>query len=445
MQSKMEDAAPSLAVLRRGLGRLRNSRTPAALLDQILVSGANFGTNILLARGFSLRDYGVFALAWLAVLFANSLQYALIITPMMSVGPKQETPERPAYFGSVLLQELIFASLAALVVLIAVALSTRYFPSWNVGNIAGPLSAATSTYLLQDFIRRYFFCIGKSSWALGSDLVSYGLQLPIIFWLSHSHRATITSALWIVAGTSFGGFLPFMVKYGPTRFDVHSMREVLKRHWKMSRWLAPTAFMQWGATNLFLMSAPFYYGAAASAVLRASQNIVAVAHIWILGLDNIVPAEAARQMYQKGSDGMLCYLKKVFLRWGGVSLAFTALIASFPRFWLELAYGEKYSSNGHVLRLYALLYLVIFVAGPLRAGLLALEYTLPIFWAYPIMIAFSVLLAGPFARQLGLEGVILGMLGTQLIFQGVIGFALIFRVKKMRRESLEQVALVSEV
>jgi len=181
VQPKTEDAAPSLAVLRRGLGRLRNSRTPAALLDQILVSGANFGTNILLARGFSLRDYGVFALAWLAVLFANSLQYALIITPMMSVGPKQETPERPAYFGSVLFQELIFALLAALVVLIAVALSTRYFPRWNVGSIAGPLSAATSTYLLQDFIRRYFFCIGKSGLALGSDLVRCKKIIRVIF------------------------------------------------------------------------------------------------------------------------------------------------------------------------------------------------------------------------------------------------------------------------
>jgi len=86
----------------RLLNKIGGGRTPAALFDQGLVSAANFLTNILLARAFGVRDYGVFALAWIAVLFANSLQYALIVTPMMSVGPKQEPDERPAYYGSVL-------------------------------------------------------------------------------------------------------------------------------------------------------------------------------------------------------------------------------------------------------------------------------------------------------------------------------------------------------
>jgi O-antigen/teichoic acid export membrane protein len=111
-------------------------------------------------------------------------------------------------------------------------------------------------------------------------------------------------------------------------------------------------------------------------------------------------------------------------------------------FWLQLTYGAKYSSDGTVLRLYALLYLIIFTASPLRAALQALEYTAPIFWAYPALIAFSVALAGPLARTLGLNGVILGMCATQLIFQGFIGIALLLRVRKMHRQaSLQSVKL----
>src|SRR5437879_5905535 len=79
-----------------------------------------------------------------------------------------------------------------------------------------------------------------------------------------------------------------------------SLREVFVRHWKISRWLAPSAFMQWSSGNLFAMAAPIYYGAAAAGILRAAQNIVGVAHIWFLGLDNVVPAEAARRMHSKG-------------------------------------------------------------------------------------------------------------------------------------------------
>jgi O-antigen/teichoic acid export membrane protein len=297
-----------------------------------------------------------------------------------------------------------------------------------------PLSAATLAYLGQDFIRRYFFCIAKSHWAIASDSISYLTQLPILFWLSRQHLLTVSSALWVVAATSFLGLMLLATRYEPVRLDARSVRDVSMRHWKIARWLVSSAFMQWGAGNLFLVAAPIYFGAAASAVLRASQNIVAVAHVWFLGLDNVVPAQAARQMRSNGLDGMLRYIRHVVVRWGSVTLLFTGLIGLFPDFWLRLAYGSKYASNGYVLRLYALLYFMAFFAGPLRAGLQAIEYTSPIFWAYPLMIAFSVALAGPFSRQLGLQGVILGLCGTQLLSQSVVGIGCLLRIRRSRRE-----------
>jgi O-antigen/teichoic acid export membrane protein len=377
----------------------------------------------------------VFALAWIAVLFANSLQYALIVTPMMSVGPKQESEERPSYFGAVLLQEIVFALLAALIMFVSVQLSTKYFPQWEVGNLALPLSGATFAYLLQEFVRRYFFCTGQSGRALATDVVSYLSQLPILFWMLRSHSANLPNVLWIIAATSFAGFAFCMPWYERIILEAHSVQTVLLRHWRISRWLAPTVFMQWGAGNLFVIAAPVYYGAAAAGALRAAGNIVGVAHVWFLGLDNVVPAEAARLKHLKGIDGLARYIKGTFLRWGGVTLVFTTLVACFPEFWLRLSYGTKYSSDGSVLRLYALLYIFVFMALPLRAGLQALEFTAPIFWAYPAMIAFSVALAGPLARRLGLNGVLLGMCAVQLIFQSVVGAAFWLRVRHIRRSA----------
>jgi O-antigen/teichoic acid export membrane protein len=419
----------------RSLSRIGGGRTPAALFDQGLVSGANFITNVLLARAFGVRDYGVFALGWVAVLFANSLQYAMIVTPMMSVGPKQEPEDRPAYYGSVLVQEIVFSLLVAFVMFLSVWGSTKFFPQWGVGGLALPLSGATIAYLLQEFLRRYFFCTRQSKRALVTDIVSYLTQVPIIFWISRHHGAKLSTMLWIIAATSFAGFVTCLRWYESVTFSRHALRTVFLRHWRMSRWLAPSAFMQWGAGNLFQMAAPIYYGAAASAVLRAAQNIVGVAHVWFLGLDNVVPSEAARQMRLGGVDGMLRYIKRIFLQWGGVTLAFTGIVACFPSFWLKLAYGTKYSTDGLVNRLYAFMYLIIFVSGPLRYGLQALEYTAPIFWTYPVLIAFSAALAGPLARKLGLNGVMLGMCASQVIFQGLVGIAFWIRVRKLRREA----------
>ncbi len=422
--------------LGRRAARLANGRAPVALFDQALVSGANFATNILLARGLGMREYGVFALAWMVVLFANSLQYAFVVTPMVSIGPKQEEAERPRYYGAVLVQELVFAVLASALVLGGVWLAARLFQGWHADGLALPLAGATFAYLLQDFIRRFFFVTGQSRIALQSDAVSYLTQLPFLFLMSRNPHASIASVLWVIAATSLAGFVACALRYGPFVVSRPAIAEVARRHWSMARWLAPSAFMSWGAGNLFLMAAPVYYGAPAAAALRAAQNVVAVAHVWYLGLDNVVPAEAARRMHLGGVEALLHYIQSVLRRWGTLTLVFAAAIAAAPEFWLHLAYGPKYAAYGSLLRLYALLYLVIFLSGPLRAGLIALEYTAPIFWSYPVLIAFSVLLAGPFSRRLGLAGSLLGMIAVNLLFQAILASAFVLRMRRLTRRPL---------
>ncbi len=422
--------------IRRGLLRISGGREMSALVDQALVSGINFITNVILARVLGLHDYGIFALAWTTVLFANSLQWAFIVSPMMSVGPKQEPGERPLYYGSVLVQEIVFALICAVAVFVAVHVSATYFPQWDVYHLGAPLSFATLSYLLQDFVRRYLFSTRQSKRALASDAISYLTQLPIILLLSQRAHFSSQAALWVIAATSLAGFAVGCYYFEPVRLQFSSLREVFVRHWKISRWLAPSAFMQWSSGNLFAMAAPIYYGAAAAGILRAAQNIVGVAHIWFLGLDNVVPAEAARRMHSKGFDASFHYIKQIMWRWGMITLLFVTVVAVRPALWLKLVYGAKYAGYGHVLQLYAVMYLMVFFAGPLRAGLQALEYTAPIFWSYLAMTGFSILFAGPFAKRLGLTGVMLGMIATQVLFQGVIGIGLVLRVRRMRRELL---------
>lgn len=428
-----------MAITRKLHGRLKSfarGRASAALLDQALVSGANFLTNILLARGLGFREYGIFALSWMVVLFANSLQYAFVITPMVSIGPKQEDADKPAYYGAVLAQELAFAALATALVFVGALVLTRLHPAWRAGGLALPLAFAAFAYLLQDFLRRYFFSTGRSGAALRSDALSYLTQLPILALMARNPHTPIGRMLWVISATSMAGFLACVRSYGPICFRKAAAADVLRRHWRMSRWLAPSAFMSWGAGNVFLMAAPVYYGAPAAAALRAAQNIVAVAHIWFLGLDNVVPAEAARQLHRGGVESLLRYIQSVLRNWGGLTLAFALCIAAAPEFWLHLAYGDKYASYGGLLRLYALLYFVTFLSGPLRAGLQAIEHTSPIFWSYPFLIAFSVTLAGPFSRQLGLRGSLFGMIAVNLLFQGVIASAFLWRIRRLSRRPL---------
>jgi O-antigen/teichoic acid export membrane protein len=413
-----------------------SGRETWALTDQAVVSATNFLTNVMLARFMGLREFGIFALAWMSVLFVNSLQNALIVSPMMSIGPKQEEKDRPSYFGAVVFQELVLVSFCFILVFVSVKLSSNFFRHSDLQHLALPLAVSAFAYQMQDFVRRYFFATSQSRHALADDALSYLTQLPILFLLHRAGVLNSATALWVMAATSIVGMLAGFLWMERMEFHWEWIKVIARRHWKVSRWLSASAVLQWTSGNLFLIVAPVYYGAAAAGVLKASQNLMGTTHVWFQGLDNVVPAESARRLRDGGVHAMLAYTRSVLLRWGGLTLLFAIVMAAAPGFWLRLVYGPQMVQYGYVLRLYALLYVLIFVGGPLRAGLQALEFTVPIFWSYLAMTAFAFAFAVPMAKWLGLNGTMFGMLGVQLLFQGIVAAALLVRSSRVAHQSV---------
>jgi O-antigen/teichoic acid export membrane protein len=422
--------------LRRGLLRRFLGREIWALTDQAVVSATNFLTNVMLARFMGLREFGIFVLAWMSVLFVNSLQNALIISPMMSIGPKQEEKDRPSYFGAVVFQELVLVSFCFVLVFAALKTSSRFFHHADLEHLALPLAVSAFAYQMQDFIRRYFFATRQSRRALADDALSYLTQLPILYFLHRSGHLNSATALWVMAGTSIVGMVAgwFWVE----RFEFHWtwIKAVSIRHWRVSRWLTGSSLLSWTSSNLFVIAAPAYYGAAAAGVLRASQNLMGVTHIWFQGLDNVVPVETARRLRAGGVHAMLAYIRSILVKWGGLTLLFAIIMAVSPGFWLKLIYGAEMVQYGYILRLYALLYVVLFIGGPLRAGLQALEFTMPIFWSYLAMTAFAFFFAFPLAKWLGMSGALLGLLGAHSLFQGIVAVALLVRSRRTAQETV---------
>jgi O-antigen/teichoic acid export membrane protein len=421
--------------IRNGLLRQLRGRETWALADQSIVSATNFLTNVMLARLMGLREFGVFALAWMSVLFVNSIQNALIIAPMMSIGPKQEEKDRPAYYGAVVFQELVLVSFCFIFVYTALKISGNYARFSDVRQLALPLAVAAFAYQMQDFVRRYFFATRQSRRAFADDALSYLSQLPILFLLNRAGHLTSANALWVMAGTSIIGLVPGFLWMEPLQFNPAWIGSVWCRHWKISRWLSASALLQWTSSNLFVIAAPVYYGAAAAGVLKASQNLMGVTHVWFQGLDNVVPVESARRLREGGVRSMLAYTRSILVKWGGLTLIFAIAISISPAFWLRLMYGPEMAQYGYILRLYALLYVVVFLGGPLRAGLQALEFTVPIFWSYLAMTAFSFSFAIPMAKWLGLSGSLFGLIGSQILFQSIVGASLLVRSERLAKQA----------
>jgi O-antigen/teichoic acid export membrane protein len=419
--------------IRSGFLRQFLGRETWALTDQAVVSGTNFLTTMMLVKFMGLTEFGVFTLAWMSIQFVNSLQTALIVAPMMSVGPKQEEKDRPFYFGAVVFHELLLVACCFVLVFVALKLAGGFFPQQHLQQLALPLAVSAFAYQMQDFLRRYFFSTRQSRRAFADDALSYLPQLPIIFVLHGVGLLNSATALWVMAGTSILGLAPWFFWMEPLAFERQWIAAIARRHWKISRWLGASALLQWVSGNLFIIAAPIYYGAAAAGVLKASQNLMGVTNIWFQGLDNIVPVETARHLRDGGLPSMLSYTRLILLKWGGLTLLFALIMGAAPGFWLKLIYSPEMAQYGYVLRLYALLYVIVFIGGPMRAALQALEYTVPIFWSYLAMAAFAFLFAVPMAKRLGLSGSLFGLFGVQILFQSIVGAALLAKCAQLRK------------
>jgi len=148
-----------------GLDRLRDldlkqlffGYAPLVLADQAMVSGVNFLVGILLARLLGVAEYGRFVLAFSAVLFLNSIQMSLILSPMMVLDEKKDQDEQPAYFGAVLLQQFCCALFSVILILGGGFVLVQLVPKWQVGNLLLPLAAVAVGFQTQDFFRHYCF------------------------------------------------------------------------------------------------------------------------------------------------------------------------------------------------------------------------------------------------------------------------------------------------
>lgn len=380
-----------------------------------MVSGVNFLTGILFARFLGIEEYGRFTLAWMAVLFFNSLQQAGIIAPMMSIGPKQEKDKEAAYYSVVFIQQIIWSVACFLVLWFGVWLNDFFKPEWQMQDLALPLAASLFAGQLQDFLRRYFFVKKQGGLAFLNDAVSYLGQLVSLIALFQLMTLNTAMVLWIITGTSILAVAIGLTQISQLTSSAGSFSEITKSHWRFSKWLMASALMQWTSSNFFLVAAGSMLGPASAGALKAAQNIMGISHILFQGLENIVPSRASHYYFQGGWTRLLDYLRQVLL-WGGGCTALVAFSAGFfPEFWLNLFYGDEFLIYGHVLRWYAGIYLLIFLGLPLRAGLRAIEYSKPIFISYCLMTAFTMVTSGFLIRTFGLMGAICGILGTQVI------------------------------
>jgi len=316
-----------------------------SVMDQILFNGCNALTTILIARGLGPYIFGEYIFIWGLIVSLITLQWAFLITPMSTIGPKQEADKAHFYYGSVFITQLGCA--IGLLVLVWTILIFQKNPVLH--QMALPMAAATSFYSCQEFVRRYFFAIEASVKVLVTDIIGSAVQLVFLFYFFFTHQFTLNIVLWVVALTSLAAVIWGSLNAGKLAFHHHHVKKTLKRNltfgsWSMGSMVSTTLFSQ---IEMILMK--ILLGAVGLGGVRAITNLGNLFLPISQGIQNVLVPKASKILETSGEPA----LKHFLLKSGSLSVLISFIIlfpaCLFRTQLVALAYGRGYSVYANLI------------------------------------------------------------------------------------------------
>lgn len=399
-------------------------KTRLVLVDQALVSGVNFTTGIVLARFLGPEGYGQYVLANGIILFVAGIQMALIISPMMVTGAPLRDAEARAYYKTVIAQQLLFCAVMILVVAAGGYAAERVFQQIKLDQILWPLLGTLICFICQDFFRRYLFSRNRSDLALANDAISYLLRILLLVTVGFFVGLSAPLALGLLAAGSFVGFVVALVGYMRSAkeesYGQMAFVATAWRHWNFGKWLLGSNIAYWIGSQAMIYLTATMLNIAVTGAMAATLNIVAVANILFLALENFVPVRAAKAYASGGIVMLNNYLCRVAVFGAVGTIGLVAVAAVGAEFWLALVYDNAYSGYGWVVYWWAFYYLISFFQRPLSAGLRVLGQTRAIFSSSLCGAVVTLMLGVPAIYYSGLQGAMLSLCGAQAVMIGVM-------------------------
>lgn len=383
-----------------------NSKVNVAILDQMLVSGVNFVLNIFLARFLGIEDFGTFALLWLCVLFVSSMQLALIIYPMLSLTIMQD--DQDCYLDAMFWLQLLFSIMSGVLLSLICIFFGNMFFNVDLYKYAFDISILSILHTFQDFLRRLFFVKGFPRLAIFSDFIAYVGRLAILFVCSYVLPIEIDIALRLIALSSFLSIMLTIKFTGARLVSRVFLWKIAQSNWSFSRWLLGSSALQWLSGNLFVLVASSVVGPFAAGIVRICQNLMGVAHVVFLSMENFVPRIASECFASGGRKLLLSFCKKTIVFTLMFVATFILIVSLFPEFWINLFYGKSYMEYSGFLRWYVFLYIFMALSVVFKMFLRTVGKTNIIFISDCFVAGISLIIASPIITKLKIDGIIVG-------------------------------------
>lgn len=383
-----------------------------ALLDQGLISGANFVVGILLARHLTPHQYGAYGLAFQIFLLLSVGYAALILEPLSVFGSSIYKTSNREYVGVLLRINGVVAAITILGLGACAWVLRIISPGSELASALVGVAIASPCMLLFSLARRGFYvklsprqaAMGASVYfavVLSGMLVAYyrGSLSPLMAFLLIAAGAGITAPLMLSR-------LGFSLNHQPA---APRTSEVIRRHWRYGRWALGSALAIWLSSAVYYPILGSFHGLAETGALQALSNFSSPIGQAFAAMSMLSLPYAAGIHHQKNSKDADHLATRLALIYAGGTTLYWVLVVLFGSQIVEHLYAGKYMgivglipwlAVGSVLRISATSQAII---------LRAMHAPYLVFVAYGAGGAADIFVGIPCAWLFGLSGAIFGM------------------------------------
>lgn len=331
------------------------SRQPRwAMASQLVVSGANFATTIIVLRTIGFEGFGQFSLCFLLIMVARNFLCGVVLDPMAAIAPKLRPTSIARYRSFLGLTVLGFAVLStailtALTLPLAYVLNAPWLPALALG-----LGLANAFSCIADYASRYHFVYQHPVRAFVVDASRYGVQVLCVLGLAASGADWLTpaSVLYALACGSVFGAIIGLVSQGRFRWSRRLSHAVWPRHRNFVRWMSVSISIETVQSLAPMFIGVALLGEAALGVVRSVQQMTNILNLPTNALLQVLPAKAAAIYAGKGVLALRHTLRSA-TNW--IVLYFAAIAALLFGFGVALAqviFGEVPPDFAAILSLY---------------------------------------------------------------------------------------------
>ena len=391
-----------------------------SLFDQVLVSGANALTGVVLVRALGLHPFGVYSFVLLCVQLLAVPSGAAIIAPTMSSFDQRGSTSREAYLATILLHQLAYAGLVA-----ALIGAAAFF--FDVGEYAPPalIAAVCVATQVQDLGRRFLFVTDRPALAFSSDLIAYGVRVGVLIWCALAGGLTLVLVWWVVCATSVVALLPLGRDLLRLEFDGTAFKQITDAHRKTAGWLVGGHLAAWASDTSFLfLVVGAVLGPAQLGAARAVQTIVQVMNVLLQSLENFAPSSATRALIGGGGSALLDYLWRLGILGGTILTATTAALLLFADPIMQLVYGRTFPEQHLLIAIFGGFLILAHVILASLYGLRALNMMRGAFFAQAAVAVVALTVVLYAVPTLGLIGGLAILLLLRMVLAWILSRAL---------------------